>query len=365
MIFEQTMQIIIMMALLDRFMHKGLEYACFSIMFAATAAEVLSFLYSFTLYRLEKRRSKIKVINDARIDKKILGIFVPVAASSYLRSGLRTAENILIPMGLKQFGTSHKDALSQYGLLIGMVMPLLLFPSAFLSAIATLLIPEITEAHTLHDDQKVQRTVSRVFKMTLLFSLLFCGIFVFFAYDVGLAVYQNREAGGLLMVLSPLLPLIYLDFLVDGMLNGLNKQMRTLKINILDYSLRIILIVVLIPKFGLQAFIAVMYVSTVLNAFLSIYSLVQVSRIKVRFINWIAKPLLCVLTAGSLATLIFGYLPDGVAPALSLALKVILTVGLYCCFLFMVRCLTAEDVRWFKSQVKRKRNEELVMNNEE
>lgn len=354
MIFEEIVHIVIMVSILDRFIPKGLDYACFAIMFANVAAEVLSFLYSFTLYKLEKRRSRLKVIHDPKIERKIFSIFLPVAASSYLRSGLRTAENILIPLGLKQFGASHKDALSQYGLLIGMVMPLLLFPSAFLSAIATLLIPEITEAHTLKNYEKVQRTVSRVFKLTLVLSLLFCGIFTFFSYDIGFAVYQNREAGGLLMLLSPLVPLIYLDFLVDGMLNGLNQQIRTLKINILDYSIRIMLLLVLIPRYGLIAFIGILYFSTVLNSFLSIYSLVKVSRIKVRLIDWIVKPLLSVLSAASVSLLLFHFLPGGSLPV-ALTIKIILTVALYICFLFMVRCLKSEDVHWFKAQVKRSR----------
>jgi len=353
MIFEQIVQILMIIAVIDYFIPKGLEYACLAIVLATTAAEVLSCGYSFTLFQVERRRSRLAVVKEKGTWRKIMNIFLPVAATSYLRSGLRTAENVLIPSGLKKFGAANKDALSQYGLLIGMVMPILVFPSSFLSAISTLLIPEISEANALDNRQKVMGAISRVFQLTLLLSLLFCGMFIFFADDIGLSIYQNKEAGGLLMILAPLVPLIYLDFIVDGMLNALNQQMRTLKINILDYTIRITLILILIPRYGLLSFIAIFYISTVLNAYLSINRLVRVSNVKVEISAWILKPLLSIIAAGSVTSLIMRLLPPDYFPlGLTLAVEIILTMVLYFCFLFMVRSLTKKDVTWFKGIVK-------------
>ena len=352
MLLGQTVQILIIVAIIHNFIPKGLEYACASVIFAAAASEVFSCVYSFVLYRFERRKSHIPTVRDPEVKKKIFRIFVPVAASSYLRSGLRTAENVLIPLGLKNYGASHKDALSQYGLLIGMVMPLLLFPSSLLSAVATLLVPEISEAYAVDNREKVRNTVSRVFRLTLLLSLLFCGIFIFFAKDIGLAIYNNLQAGGLLMLLAPLIPLIYLDFVVDGMMNALNQQVKTLKINILDYSLRILLIFIFVPMFGLTAFICIFYTSTILNASLSIYWLVRTSNIHVLPGEWIFKPLLCVLCAASLVKLLFRLFP-GVSLGITLTLEIILTAALYLLFLFLIEVLTKKDVVWFKAQVKR------------
>jgi stage V sporulation protein B len=353
MIVEQIVQILIILCVIDYFAAKGLEYACLAVVLATTAAEVVSCIYSFTLFRVERRRSRLVVSKEKGIGRRIMGIFIPLAAISYMRSGLRTAENVLIPSGLKRYGASHKDALSQYGLLLGMVMPILVFPSSFLSAISTLLIPEISEASAVDNLQKVKSAISRVFKLTLLLSLLFCGMFVFFAGDIGLAIYQNREAGGFLMILAPLVPLIYMDFLVDGMLNALNQQMRTLKINILDYTIRITLILILIPRYGLMAFIAIFYISTVLNACLSIDRLLRVADVKVEIADWIAKPLLAILAAASVTSLVFRLIPGGALPlGIALTAELILTAALYFGFLFMLRSLTKKDMLWFKSVVK-------------
>ena len=60
--------------------------------------------------------------------KRILRISIPVAITSYIRSGLSTIKQLLIPLRLQKNGMTCDDALSSYGMINGMAMPLLLFP---------------------------------------------------------------------------------------------------------------------------------------------------------------------------------------------------------------------------------------------
>jgi stage V sporulation protein B len=351
MLLDQTISIVFIVTVLPFFIPQGLEAACFALFFAGSASEVVTCLYAYILYRIERRKIGLKVVKDPHIRKKILGIAVPVALTYNLRAGLRTAENVLIPHSLRRFGASQSESLSQYGLLIGMVMPVLTFPSAFLSALSTLLIPEVSEAYALKDMERVSRMVSRVFRLTLLLSLLFSGIFVFFARELGSLLYQSTQAGSFLRLLAPLIPMIYLDFLVDGMLNGLNQQKRTLRINIMDYTVRITLILLLVPRFGLMAFICIYYFSTVFNSFLSIHSLVTVSGMQIRPFNWIIKPLVCVLLAASLTRIVFTLMPGG-STVVAVTLGISLTSVLYVAFLYLTRVLSRQDTRWFLRQMR-------------
>lgn len=66
-------------------------------------------------------------------------------------------------------------------MLKGMAMPLLFFPSSFLSTLSTLLIPEISEAHTLNKTAKVERMVNHTLHITLTLSILISGIFLLFS----------------------------------------------------------------------------------------------------------------------------------------------------------------------------------------
>ncbi len=353
MIFEQAILFIILFSIINFFVPKGIEYACFAVAVSATASEVISCGYGILLYFIDRRKSKLVVINERTINRKILKIAVPVAATSYLRAGLHSAQNILIPLGLRRYGMSESQALSRYGL-IGMAMPVLLFPSSFLTALATLLIPEISEAAVLGNSLKIKNIFSRVFQLTTILSLLFCGIFMAFSEDFGIAIYNSIDTGALLMLLAPIVPFIYLDFIVDAMLVGLNQQFKTLKINILDYSIRIGMILFLIPRFGFYAYILTLYTGTILNAFLSIRRLLIASDSRIDYLNWVIKPLLSVLIAGLTIRIFFRLIPMDITVWLSLTLKILLMTALYICILFLTGCIKSNDVSWYRKVVIRK-----------
>ncbi len=346
MLFEQAVQLIILLSIINSFLPKGLESACLAIAISAAATEAISFGYTFILYMIHKNRSKVAIVSEGNINRQILRISAPVAASSYLRSGLRTAENVLIPKGLRGYGASKSEALSEFGL-IGMAMPVLLFPSSFLTAISAVLLPEISAAKSINDMEKIKNIFSRVFKFTTVLSLLFSGIFICFARDFGILIYQSNNAGLLIMLMAPLVPLIYLDFIVDSMLNGLNQQMKTLKINTLDYTIRISLVLLLIPKFGFFAYIVIYYLSTILNAFLSIRRLLIAGSVKIDFPAWVIKPALSVLAAGLITKLFFRLI---IISGLSgIIIKILLITALYSIFLFILKCISLTDISWFKS----------------
>lgn len=345
MMFEQMARIVLIMMILEAFLPKGLEYACFAIILACMISEALSCCFVFFLYLIDKRQTGLASLNKKGTVKKIIGISLPIAISSYIRMALRTAENTMIPAGLRKFGASSKEALSQFGQ-IGMVMPIIFFPCGILAAVGTLLIPEVSEAHALKNMQRVQYIFVNVFKNTILLAILFSGIFVAFSQDFGMLIYQSIDIARLLMALAPLVPLIYLDFIVDSMLNGLNQQVATLRINILDSVIRIALIFSFVPKFGMNAYIVILYISALLNGTLSIRRLLMSSRTKIQFSDWIFKPLVCVAASAVAVRLLFGaHLFENIINAWHLTIKILLMVVVYVALLFMTRCLNRDDVR--------------------
>ncbi len=352
MMFEQMARIMLIMLILDMFLPKGLEYACFAIILACMISEGLSCCFGFILYLIDKRQTSLAVADEKGVIKKIAHIALPIAVSSYIRTALRTAENTMIPAGLRKFGATAKEALSQFGQ-IGMTMPIIFFPCGILAAVGTLLIPEVSEAYAVKNMRRVQYIFEKVFKNTVLLSVLFAGIFMAFAKDFGLLIYQNGDIARLLMMLAPLVPLIYLDLVVDSMLNGLNQQVQTLKINILDSSVRVLLIFFLVPEFGLNAYVIILYVSALINGTLSIRRLLISSETRVPFVSWIIKPLVCVASSALVVRVLFALLPLGdMVNVWCLTIKVILMLALYIFLLFITQCLERDDVNWFKRMLK-------------
>ncbi len=296
-IFEIFIKIAITIFALPLLIHRGIEYACIAIVGGGSMAEIASFIYLYVLYALERRNVVNNREGEGRYICRLLGVALPIAVSSYLRSGLVTLEHLLVPIGLKKFGASASASLAQYGVVHGMVMPLLLFPSAILGAFAGLLVPELTEFQKTGHETGIEKVVVRALRTTLMFSIGAAGIFYFFAYDLGQSIYHSDDAGLFIKFLSPLIVVMYTDGVVDAMLKGLNKQVNSMRFNIIDSIVSVIMIYVLLPRFGVNGYIAVIFVTELLNAFLSLNCLIKTTDFKLSLRKNILVPLLAVLVS--------------------------------------------------------------------
>lgn len=191
---------------------------------------------------------------------------------------------------------------------------------------------------------------ARIMQLTLYMSVMIAGILLVFPEELCLALFRNNEAGGILRLLAPLVPLIYLDFMVDGMLNGLNQHMMTLKLNTADSAMRIGLILVLVPLLGISGYMITLYISTVFNSSLSLKRLLKVSNLRIPIYHWIIKPVMLSLLSALASSIVFRLALSGAARAGALAVpEIVLACLLHLCLLRMTGALKHEDVLWLKS----------------
>lgn len=261
-----------------------------SLMISTTVGEIVSFLYISVLYAFFVRKRTGNANKSRGIFRSILHIAAPVLCGSFFRSLLSSTENMLIPKGLKKSGANEESSLAQYGMMQGMVMPILFFPSAFLSSLSMLLIPEMAEANANGKRETIQKAASRAIRFTLTFSFFVTTLLIVFADDLGKAIYSSNEMGDILRIMAPIVPLMYLDSVVDGMLKGLDQQLYSLKYNFSDSVMRVLLIAVTLPLFGMKAYMVILFLSEIFNASLSINRLLKVTTLEVDIVGWILTP---------------------------------------------------------------------------
>ncbi len=299
-IFEQLVRMAIIMVLIGSFSARGIEHACAAVLIGDTIAESASCLFMYIGYLRDK--AKLSSPIGARIDPpykvvaRLLAIAAPLAGGKYLTTALRTVESLLVPDKLTQFNGSREVSLSQYGAFKGMAMPVLFFLSTFLTALSTLLVPELSGSVASGGIAEVKAPVRRTVHVTLTASMLIAGVFTVFGKDIGEAFYGAGEVGIYICALAPLIPLMYLESVVCGMLNGLNQQMSIFYYNIADSLIRIALILLVVPRYGMHGFIAVTVISNLLTSLLCLRRLLKVSEVRFRA-SWVLKPLLCTLAA--------------------------------------------------------------------
>lgn len=275
------------------FAPQSIETACLAAMIASTLGEVTSCTYSFISYRLSLRRNTPKEIKKSTgVMHGLTHIALPCTLSSAARSLLNTGENLLIPKELQRYGLGYENAMSQYGLLHGMTMPMLYFPSSLLSSFASLLIPRISREREQKHKKAVAYITGKAISSALVFGIFFSALFISFGSNWGEVFYKNEYAGNYLRILAPIVPLMYLDVVVDSLLKGMDEQFNSMKYNFFDALIRVLLVICLLRFFGMKGYIGIVFFSTIFNASLSLSKLLKVTRVKIHPVRQIAIPML-------------------------------------------------------------------------
>ena len=341
-IIEQAVRIALVVALAGSFSQRGIAYATAVILFGDTVAEAVSCVFLLLVLRFDLSRLSFdgnkKTENGFR---KIIGISLPITAGRYLNSLLRTAENILVPRCLA-VGASAAGALSQFGMIKGMALPLLFFPSSFLFSVSTLLIPEMSEAQALGRDYKIRYAAEKVVKLTSLSSFFLAALFFTLSGPLSLAIYKERAVGYLLQALAPIVPLMYLDSVCDGMLKGLDHQRFVFWVAVSDSAARLLLIPLVVPRMGMTGFLLVMVLSNLYTAVLRVGMLIKISKMEFSLSRYVIMPLCSAVFAASGTTLVFSRLPLGNTPLICAATAVAFVV--YYILVRFFGCIDRDDI---------------------
>lgn len=347
---EQVFKIAVTVAALNKVLSGDLKAACLAVTFGISAAEIFSLTCVYILYRFTSEKSQMSE-SGRRIITKLLKISIPDAVGSEMRSILMTIEHLLIPAGLKKSGSNTKNALASYGIIHGMSLPLLLYPSALLSALAGLLIPEISSHHISESKVRISYIISRVLHITLIFSIGTAGIMYFNAEKLSLAVYGNIDSAFYIKLIAPLIPVMYTDMSIDGMLKGLDQQLSCMRYNIIDAALCVILVYALVPIMGVKGYVVVIFASECINFFLSFRRLTIVSEVRLEMFKDMLIPLLCVVSANLFKNIVFLFFPITVGIKSAATAEIVFSVVVYAVLLLIFRAIDNDEIKWFKGLI--------------
>lgn len=257
-----------------------IEKNCAAVMLGNVCGDAISFVCMLLFYLTDRHSVRDYSAQKLKLTSRMLKVALPLAVSAYARSALSTLEHLLVPRGLKAAGFSANRALSGYGVIQGMVLPILSFPACILMALAELIIPELTEAQVRGNEGDISKTVSSLIKKGLGYSSAVALVLFIFADKLGVRIYSSPEAGDYLRLLAPLIPIMYTDMVADGCLKGLGQQLWCMGINLLDALLGVLLVWQVLPVFALKGYICIIYFNECLNFALSIMRLGKVTKIR-------------------------------------------------------------------------------------
>ena len=275
-LFEQGIGAVLVWLFLGYVPSGDLTRSAAAVSLGRAAADLLSLLCMFLAFFRDQRVHFGSYGGGEALTGRLLHIALPLALSAYARSALSTLQHLLVPRGLRAAGYSADRALAGYGIVQGMALPVLLFPSCLLGALAELIVPELTEAQVRREAEEIQHTVRKMLKASFLYSLAVAAFLFFFAEPLAFCVYKSSQAGHFIRILAPLVPILYTDMTVDGCLKGLGQQLWSMGINVLDALLGLLLVQQLLHRFALTGYLALVYLTEIFNFALSILRLRRV-----------------------------------------------------------------------------------------
>lgn len=205
--------------------------------------------------------------------KSVVCLSFPLTRNRLLVNLLHSIESVLIPGHLRLYGLDNASALSVYGVLTGMALPLIFFPCAITNAVSTVLLPSVAESQAVGNHQNIRKSIFLSVKCCLALGFSFTVFFYFFGDFLGLLLFQNEFAGTFIKTLSFICPCLYLSGTLGGILNGLGAVNQTLLLNVIGLGVRLLFVFFLIPVYGIMGYLWGLIVSELLVTVLSLFFL--------------------------------------------------------------------------------------------
>ena len=310
----------------------NLEQAVSRIAAGALAGELLGTAALGCVFLLDRRRHGLLPAPDAPrqpgMTGRMLRIALPLAAASYGRSGLSTLQHLLVPRGLRASGLAAEAALAGYGVIQGMALPVVLFPSCLMLAVAELIVPKLTERQIQGRVGAIRRITEDVLEKSLAFSAVTAALLLAQGDSLGLALYGSEEAGRYIRLFALIVPVMYMDTAADGCLKGLGEMMFCMYVNIADVGLSALMVWLMLPRWGLGAYIFVICFTEIFNFVLSMWRLKRVSGFRLPARDTARAVLLAALCGG--AAWLLGRYTGAAVSVPALVLSMAAGLGLYC-----------------------------------
>lgn len=242
--------------------------------YAVVIGEIGATVYACCCYLLFTRRHPVnKTIKKKKIRKDMLQDIIPITSNNVMFTLFSSYEAIILPAYLFRFYSDNDTAMEMYGIITGIVIPFLLFPSTITNSLSSMLLPSISYASAKKDTSAIKKALLSSAFFAVLLGLCACIFYGLFGEFLCTFAFKSRDAGILLRKMGFLCPLIYLSTTLSSVMNGIGLAFPNLLYHIAGITIRILSIVLLVSSVGIPAYIGGMAVSYLLHNVLTLFHL--------------------------------------------------------------------------------------------
>ena len=211
------------------FLEKGLKYAvCYTILINVVSELVSILILFFFLPKSVKIRRNDLLPSKIYI-KDSLDISLPNTASRLIGSIGYFLEPIILTSTLLYVGYSNQYIVTEYGIISGYVLPILLLPSFFTLAISQALLPTITKLYYRNNIKEVRRKIKQAIFFSLLIGIPSTICFIIFPNFFLKLIYNTTEGAKYMIFLAPFCLIQYIQAPLSFSLDAIGKSKDNMK----------------------------------------------------------------------------------------------------------------------------------------
>lgn len=283
-IVETVLRIIASLSFAYLLLPYGLEWGAAGAMLGAVVGEIGGLAVLLWKYYRDKhvKQETLKLPNqntskNVPVLRRLLGLSIPVTGSRMVGSFSYLLESILTARSLAAAGIATGVATAQYGALQGMIIPLLLLPTALTYSLAVSLVPSLSEAAARGDTALIHKRLHQSMRLSLVSGAPFVVIMALFAEPICRILYNHADIAPMLQIIAPVGIFIYLQAPLQAALQALNKPGTALVNTLIGAVVKLFLIVKLAsdPDFGIYGALIAINVNIVLVTILHGFSVLR------------------------------------------------------------------------------------------
>lgn len=213
--------------------------------------------------------------------RKLLKTSSPITAVRTVSSVVSSIIAIIIPIRLQLFGYTPTEALSEFGIIMGMTFPILMIPSTLISSLAVTMVPSISEQSNdidsgeLHDKTIIKSKINFSLKTSIIFSAMLLSSFIALGKPICEFLFKNEKAGIYLSFASAIMIPLGLSQISSAILNAVGLEMKSLK-NYVVSSAVLIICILFLPKYlGTYALILGYFLMALISSTMNIIMLLK------------------------------------------------------------------------------------------
>ncbi len=236
-IIEDLIRLLLIVIGLPFFIKLGIEFATAFLVLISIISELSSIIILIILLP-NKKISKKDFIPKKQAIKSVLDISVPTIISKLIGNIGYFLEPIILTTVLLSVGYKNSYIINEYGIISGLVLPLLLIPSFFTMAISQALIPVISKAYSSNKILYAKNKIKQAIFLSLIIGIpitIFVEINPAFCLNF---LYNTTKGITYLRFLAPICLVLYIQTPLTSSLQAIGKAKEAMNGTIIGMIFR-------------------------------------------------------------------------------------------------------------------------------